>query len=553
MSRGRKGSSKESVDSILASISRHDEIDPETMARYLDRLDEKWLEGAREKVLDLLRISGPETQAIAARILTELATNFDLEVLEDFVTDPTIGDMAKLSLSPILRDLGSEMADDGILEYLNDPAYSFRQMQLRLLEVVGQSEMEAETVLKDVVELSAEQRSSFAQWLGESGDPRAIHLLIPLLEHQSGKIVTEVIDAMGQLGSVSADYSIPALQYFSATTSNREQKKHAREVQERISKQAMLSVDEALQIEAGRYQLPTHGALASSLDGTGTQLVMLSWLRPDGLVKGVSVLMQEEVGMKDCYGIDEVGADDWNLLISGIHEQGFRNFAVPFEYARALVLAARAVTKRTRGKLPIGYAVWRPFIEGPQPVKRTMPPYPTILEPIPLNPEVQALAQHGNELYQLTEFQSWMYEPIESMEPYVTRNLEAHDANESRFRRRRRQKAKQQSQLEALIDEAIDALVDAKWQLLCEARLRRQAALFQIVGREKDVALLRAVAALLHPDAGVPAREQPFVRSLINFTIEQGPMQLMLASLENSGELTKFGDFGDFSPPDLLA
>ena len=140
MPRRRKGSPQESVDSILLAISRREDIDTDTMSHYLDRLDEEWAEGAREKVLHLLRSSDALAQAAALRILADLATDFDLECLEDFVADPTVSDLAKLSLSPILKELGSEMADDGIVEYLNDPAGAIRQMQMRLLELVGQNE-----------------------------------------------------------------------------------------------------------------------------------------------------------------------------------------------------------------------------------------------------------------------------------------------------------------------------------------------------------------------------------------------------------------------------
>src|SRR5437667_6964319 len=196
MPRGRKGPPQDSIDSILLAISRRDDINPGQLSYYVDRLDEEWTEGAREKVMHLLRSSDPSAHAAAILILSELATDFDLEELEDFVTDPTVSDMAKLSLSPILKELGSEMADDGIVEYLNDPATAMQQMQMRLLEMVGQSEMGVESVLEDVVSMPLERRLSFVSWLGNSNDPRATHLLIPLLESQSSKVITAVIDAL---------------------------------------------------------------------------------------------------------------------------------------------------------------------------------------------------------------------------------------------------------------------------------------------------------------------------------------------------------------------
>src|SRR5690349_17268215 len=90
MPRGRKGPPLESVDSILLALSRRDDIDPETLSHYFERLDEEWAAGAREKVLHLLRASDPSAHAAAVLILAELATDDDLETLEDFITDPTV-------------------------------------------------------------------------------------------------------------------------------------------------------------------------------------------------------------------------------------------------------------------------------------------------------------------------------------------------------------------------------------------------------------------------------------------------------------------------------
>src|SRR5207248_4019215 len=228
MPRGRKGPPQESIDSILLAVSRRDDIDPATFSHYFDRLDEEWTDGAREKVLHLLHTNDITAHSAAVLILSELATNFDLEELEDVVADPTVSDMAKLTLAPVLKELGSEMADDGIIEYLNDPEAAMLQMQIRLLELVGQSELGVESVLEDVLTMPMDRRLSFINWLGGSQDPRATKLLLPLLENQSSKIVTATIDALEQLGAVAAYQSIPALNYLLTNTSNRQLKQHAR-------------------------------------------------------------------------------------------------------------------------------------------------------------------------------------------------------------------------------------------------------------------------------------------------------------------------------------
>lgn len=540
MPRGRKGSPQESIDSILLAISRREDIDVDTMSHYLDRLDEEWAEGAREKVLHLLRSNDAMAQAAAIRILAELATDFDLEALEDFVADPTISDMAKLSLSPILKELGSEMADDGIIEYLNDPAGSIRQMQLRLLELVGQSEMGAETILEDVVSMPVERRLAFIQWLGNSNDPRAVHLLIPLLEHQTGKVATAVVSALEQLGPIAINHTIPALNYSIATNSNRELKQQARAALGRLTMQSMLGAEDAAMMGASQPQYPVHEARVSSVDGTGTQLIMLSWKRPDGLIKGINVLCQEK-GIKDCYGVDEMDIERWNTLVSDLNEQGFSSFTVPFDYGRALVLDARNLNKRSRQKVPVAYSIWRPLVEGVLPSKKNQLPATTLLPSLPFDASARETAQNGEELYSLTEFMSWLYEPIEKIEPYITRYWAAQNAfvTQPHGRRGRGKNREQHHQLDQLVDEALEQLVDDNWRLLYEKRLRRQAALFDIVGRKDDVALIRAVAAMLHPDSGVPVKEQPFPRALIRLSIEQGPLRLMVESLR-SGNLENF-------------
>ena len=68
MSRGRKGSPQENIDSILLAMSRRMDIDTETLSHYFDRLDEEWTQGARDKVLHLLRTNDSSAQNAAVQI-----------------------------------------------------------------------------------------------------------------------------------------------------------------------------------------------------------------------------------------------------------------------------------------------------------------------------------------------------------------------------------------------------------------------------------------------------------------------------------------------------
>jgi len=360
-----------------------------------------------------------------------------------------------------------------------------------------------------------------------------------LLENQTSKVVVAAVDALEQLGAIAAHQTIPALNYLVTHTSNRQMKEHARAVLGRLTMQSAPGTEDAAMTDAQQHQLQFHEARVSYLDGLGTQMIMLSWHRPDALLKGVNVLYQDQWGIKDCYGTDEMHISRWTELISDMNKQGFGSFKVPLEYGRALIAEARAINKRTHRKLPIAYAIWRPFIEGDEPPSKNAPPTSTRLELSKLTPALSQLAQRGDELYRLPEFVSWMFEPLDRVQPYIdrywsSRNLFG-DVNSTQRSRGRRHASRHQTatfDLEALISEAINALIDTKWRAIYEARLRRQGSLFQIANRHEDAQLTGAVAAALHPDSPLPVQEQPFLRAMMRLTIEQGPLRAIAEALE---------------------
>ncbi len=537
MPRGRKGPPQENIDSILLAMSRRMDIDSDTLSHYFDRLDEEWTDGARDKVLHLLRTNDLTAQSAAVQILSELATDFDLEDLEDFVADPTVGDLAKLTLVPVLNELGSEMADEGIIDYLNDPEAAMLQMQMRLLDLMGQSELGVESVLEDVLNMPLDRRLGFINWLGNSQDPRATKLLLPLLENQSSKIVTATIDALEQLGPVAAYQSVPALNYLLTNTSNRQLKQHARATLGRLTMYLAPGQEVAPVEQFIQKQELLHEARVSFIDGSGTQMIMLAWKRSDGLLKGVNVLYQDTWGIKDCYGNDEMEAESWSELVESMEEQGFGSYKVTLDYCRALIADARAMNKRTRHKLPVAYAIWRPFIEGNESSSKNDSTAKIMLKPVVFTPDLSQLAKRGDELLDLQEFETWTFEPFESIKPYVNSYIEASGTVNSPRARKRRGGLK--ANQEAIVSDVLEKVVDDKWRLLYESRLRRQGALFQYIGREDDVLLVSAVCAALHPDSGLAPNEQSFLRAFMHRSLSNGLLRIMAEALEG-------GPFGSF-------
>src|SRR5260370_38777885 len=112
-------------------------------------------------------------------------------------------------------------------------------------------------------------------------------------------------------------------------------------------------IEDAAMEQTPHQQEPLYEARVSFVDGSGAQMVMLSWRRIDGLLKGVNVLYQDTWGIKVCYGTDEMEGDRWIELVDSMEEQGFGSFQVSLAYWRALIADARLVNKRICLNLPV--------------------------------------------------------------------------------------------------------------------------------------------------------------------------------------------------------
>jgi hypothetical protein len=551
MPQGRNGMSQESVDDILLILSQRDIIDFDQMPQYLHRLSEEWIEGgARERILNLLRSHEGQLQSVAMHVLTKLATESDLDYLEDFVTDPTVSDMSKLSLAPILKLLDSEMAEDGLLEYLNDAAGAIRQMQSHLLELAGKSMLGIETILNDFrMTMSEERQLGFITWLGNSGDPRAVHVLIPLLDLTISKLVGAVIESLEQLGPLAVSSSIPALQRFIGFTNNRQLKDLAHAVIQHLAEQSQIEADEFAMLNA-RHHFEQYEARVSPLDGAGNQLVMLSWLRPDRLLQGINLLINAGYGLKDCYSIDEINEEQWQSLTTDFQEHGYNSHKVPFEYARALAIEAYGQKKRARSHLPLTYSLWRRHIEGndSREKKKKLVSSLVAVKQISLTKLGISYAIDGEELFDLPEFTSWFYDPMEPLIPYINRYMAMLPQNFDVAQPGQLQLSRQQELdlavgLDQLVKEAMEHLIDAKWRLTYESLLRRQAAFYQQIERDRVGQVIQGIAAALHPASSMPLQEQTFPQALLRISIKHGPLRLMLESLRAKKAKAPFSPF----------
>jgi hypothetical protein len=232
----------------------------------------------------------------------------------------------------------------------------------------------------------------------------------------------------------------------------------------------------------------------------------------------------------------------WTEIVADMKEQGLGSYKVSLDYCRALVVDARAMNKRTRHKLPVAYAIWRPFIEGVEPPKSDSRAK-VALEPIALTADLMQLVNRGDELLSLKEFEPWSFDPFEPIKPYINPYLNATDKSNSS--RGRKSKKEPKATPETIVSEVLDNVVDDSWRLLYSSRLRRQGALFKEVGREEDAQLVSAVCSALDPASGLAPSEQPFLRAFMHHSLANGLLRMMAEAIEGL-KLNSFQTEDDF-------
>jgi hypothetical protein len=435
------------------------------------------------------------------------------------------------------------MADDGLLEYLNDGAGAIRQMQSHLLELAGKNVLGVETILNDFRAMSEDRQLGFIIWLGNSGDPRAVSILVPLLDLTNSKLVAAVIEALEVLGGLAVSRTIPALRRFLGFTSNRQLKDLARATIDRLTAQLLLEPEELTLMERHSSSCE-YEARVSPLDSSGNQLLMLAWLRSDRMLQGINLLINASYGLRDCYSLDEVSREQWEALVQDFHTHGYNGLKVPFDYARALAIEAYGQRKRSRGSLPLAYSLWRPQIEGndSREKKKKLVASLVSVKRVPFTQLDPSYAMKGSELLELPEFISWSYDALDRIVPYITRYMELFPHNINVAQPELLQLSHEQEQalahgLDSLVKEALEDLIDTEWRLSYESLLRRQAAFFQQTDRNDIAQIVGGVASALHPDSPVPLQQQTFPQALLRLSIKQGPLRLMLETLRS--EMTR--------------
>lgn len=374
-------------------------------------------------VKELSRCKSTET----VRVITELLMEFgEINYLQDklwnIIRDLKTTDEVKDASNLILRHLGDTADPDLYLEYLSDPQALIGRETIRMLEVSAENPEALIDFIDFILSLTQEDQIRLVKSLQEDYPSEyLVNIYIPLLESDpSPELWEQLIINLGETKSSQAAELLTRLSQWPE-----DRLPVPRKMIEKSLKQLRLAgachIDETPVLSAPlrglhpvvKESAPYHCFVTLS-DGIGNQGLLFSRKRSNGDITMLSVAINDEHGIIDCFGFYQLSPGDFQKITEKFHE-GSTKIKVSPEYCAYKLQLAEALNMHKMFRLPYEYRCWKPLIEDLEPLAATE---------LKLDPEwiKEEWYLETDNLYQHPDFNSWFLE--QGDEPCVTRSLQ---------------------------------------------------------------------------------------------------------------------------------
>lgn len=350
--------------------------------RISDYLEE--LSRADLKLLDLapalqkLERMGPEVIPVClsrlpraderqARVITAALEFLDddsvVGPLLEMMADPGVSDQVKQLILGSLGHFGVETDQLPLDEFFRDIDRMRRNSLSVLLDGVKRDELILVQMLESFDEQDPELKPHYVYALGETKDERALPILQVLARIPDSAVRGAVIEVLGDMGSARALVVLERLA----------REGHTPEIRTQAHRAAMRLRNrgfEAVPAEpdrgpsAAEVAGPLHRVVISSIDGRGSRAVWIARRNPKTRpsLTTVHLLLNTEVGIKDCFGMRRVAVADFNEQIRELTESGMI-YEGDFEYATKLIQDALVVSEKNGTLPPSTFYYWQDLLE----------------------------------------------------------------------------------------------------------------------------------------------------------------------------------------------
>ena len=179
--------------------------------------------------------------------------------------------------------------------------------------------------------------------------------------------MSAILAAIEALEALASPLSVGRLQESADGDPNVKVRRRARAAYGRIIMQSSMfrSRRPALRATASSTRLPWEHVSVSLLDRYGDQAITIARRRADDYLKVVTVLTNQETGVKSCTGVDMMTRDELDEILAALESQGLNSVEVEPAFAGDLIAQARRRSVAKRRRLPAGLEIWREVLETP--------------------------------------------------------------------------------------------------------------------------------------------------------------------------------------------
>ncbi len=455
---------------------------------------------AIRQVAEMLGSSDKETRYAGLMLARELQDRRLVVPLRRVLRDPRCDEEEKLLAAAVLAYSGAPVDDATLRQAIPDIEGALRASLEHLLSTI-EDPVHVAALLEMMGRWPPEMQSEYVHmFLGPSADRRLLLLLNALLYSTHDEVVAAAIEAIEHL---SEPATIPLLEerasYDPSPRVRLAAANAALRLKERVGE--IPPAASALPPWSVRSDLPLACCFLSTIDGSGGQVLFVGRLLAEGTIRLVDVMFNDHEGIKDCFS-GVVSEENLDEIKSTFGDIGFVDISL--ERAREKIAQVVQVTLEAHRRLPALFPVWRGWLEGSE----ARPPEEFPLPAVDPSMRDKLLADCAG-LLELDEFQYWFFNPdeVEAFLPAYRRLLRRHQAEAGK------------PAFEALIDRAVETVVDERYRRLLPKRLRDQAWLLRQIYEDDEVEVsLWALVAADAIEEGIVV-QHPLLREMMIYSL----------------------------------
>ena len=490
-----KHKDQQEIDDVLAQFLQ-DELSLEEAEEAVKRLHEAGA-GVIPRLLSWL--DGPDTEYHTAAAILLAATGDAklVSMLMDRIRDPSLDDLLKVKLIAVVGQLDPSADSDDLFDHLQDSASALQQAREEHLQLL-RSPYDLAVWLENIQAEDPTLRLYLVENSIYLNDPAAVPMLICLCYDSDDEVALAAMDGVERFKDIRA---LRALEELADRHPSRAVRTEAQKTADRLRVRAPLSEQQRL--------LPVDAVYAcylTPIDAAGGQVAFIVRRHVDGSLTTVSVMFDDQEGIKDCFGAD-MDADELVEMLEDYTAEGILAVRVSHEACLSVLDMAIETSWSTGRLLPMSFLVWRELIESGRPDE----PVTLTLPRVPAEQRDDSLA-HCYELLYQDEFQFWLFHP-EEIEDLRARYVDQVKTTGAALDR---------EAVETLLRGGVREVVGDRWRRLIQGRLQRMVPLLYELYEEEEVWQWAAVAAeALADDSPIPVQEHPFLIGMLACSLEE--------------------------------